>query len=203
MLARELVEHLLAVGGYCFDARYFCYCEDTDLVLRAHLLGYEPAYVDEVVALHEGQASSGGGFNRFIAYHGIRNSIWMQIKLMPTAVLARHGALLLLAHLLSIVRHTLSGHGGLLMKVYRDAWAERQAFVRERPRWVRGGLPGTPTLSARFAPSFYRAGYWRLAWQQLVRHHRAPKGCPRRCKPATGRRWCSSPSVCRCSFRGC
>src|SRR5450830_558052 len=69
LLSRELVETLWTVSGYCFDERYFCYCEDTDLVMRANLLGYEPAYVDEVLALHEGQASSGGGFNRFIASH--------------------------------------------------------------------------------------------------------------------------------------
>ncbi|WP_326541326.1 glycosyltransferase [Pseudorhodoferax sp.] len=175
MLARELVEELLATSGYCFDPRYFCYCEDTDLVLRANLLGYEPSYVDEVVALHEGQASSGGGFNRFIAYHGIRNSIWMQLKLMPSAMLARHGALLLLAHLVNMGRYVLAGHGRLLLDVYRDAWNQRQAFLQERPRWVRSGLPGVPTLSARLAPGFYRAGYWRLAWKQLVRHRRAPK----------------------------
>ena len=175
MLSRELVDALLAASGYCFDARFFCYCEDTDLVLRANLLGFEPAYVDEVIALHEGQASSGGGFNRFIAYHGIRNSIWMQVKLMPAGILARYGALLLLAHLLSIVRHTLAGHGRLLVDVYRDAWRGRQVFVQERARWVRLGLPGGPTLRQRFANRFYRAGYWRLVLQQLTRRHRATK----------------------------
>ena len=176
MLARGLVEHLMRISGYCFDDRYFCYCEDTDLVLRANLLGYEPAYVDEVIALHEGQASSGGGFNRFIAYHGIRNSIWMQMKLMPTAVLRRYGALLLLAHVLSIVRHTLAGHGRLLWTVYRDAWAQRAAFLQERERWAHDATLGATQLAKRFAPRFYRAGYWRVAWDQLTRQHRRPAG---------------------------
>jgi GT2 family glycosyltransferase len=175
MMTRAFVEEVLAVSGYCFDARYFCYCEDTDLVLRANLLGYEPAYVDELVALHEGQASSGGGFNRFIAYHGIRNSMWMQMKLMPTTVLARYGPLLLLAHLLSIVRHTLAGHGGLLVDVYRDAWARRGDFLQERSRWGQRKLPRAAKLSGRIARGFYRAGYWRLAWTQLLHHRKAAK----------------------------
>ncbi len=176
MLTRELVEALLAASGYCFDARFFCYCEDTDLVLRANLLGYEPAYVDEVVALHEGQASSGGGFNRFIAYHGIRNSIWMQMKLMPSGVLARYGMLLLLAHALSIGRHLLAGNGRLLVEVYRDAWAQRRPFLHERQRWTRGAVLQPERLMDRFAPRFYRAGYWRQAWNQLAGQYRRTRG---------------------------
>jgi GT2 family glycosyltransferase len=168
MLARAFVEEVLAVSGYCFDARYFCYCEDTDLVLRANLLGYEPAYVDEVVALHEGQASSGGGFNRFIAYHGIRNSIWMQMKLMPAGVLARYAVLLLLAHLLSIVRHTLAGHGGLLVDVYRDAWAGRIGVLADRRLFTSRAKLAPAQLLSRLAPRFYRAGYLRLALAQLL-----------------------------------
>ena len=39
-------------------------------------------------ALHQGQASSGGAArDDFIAYHGVRNVIWMHVKLMPTALL--------------------------------------------------------------------------------------------------------------------
>lgn len=167
MLARELVDALQAASGYCFDARYFCYCEDTDLVLRANLLGFEPAYVDDIVALHEGQASSGGGFNRFIAYHGIRNSIWMQAKLMPAGVLRKHGALLLLAHLLSIVRHTLAGHGKLLLDVYRDAWAGRHQVLAERRHFAPQVKLSSEQLQQRLVPRFYRAGYLRLALGQL------------------------------------
>lgn len=176
LLARQLVEQLLAVSGYCFDPRYFCYCEDTDLVLRANLLGCEPAYVDEVIALHEGQASSGGGFNRFIAYHGIRNAIWMQMKLMPASVLARYGALLVLAHLLSIVRHALAGHGGLLLAVYRDAWAGRQPILADRARFAPHARLSSTQLRQRFAPRFYRAGYWRLVLRQLAGRYRPRTG---------------------------
>lgn len=174
MLARELVEDVLAVDGYCFDPRFFCYCEDTDLALRANLLGYSPTYVDELVALHEGQASSGGGFNRFITYHGIRNSIWMQVKLMPTPVLLRHGGLLLVAHLLNIVRHTLAGHGRVLLDVYRDAWSQRHAFLQERAHWTGLRRLDARSLRRRFARRFYRAGYWRVAADQLRRHFGRP-----------------------------
>lgn len=168
-LSRQLVENLQLVSGYCFDARFFCYCEDTDLVLRANLLGYEPAYVDELVALHEGQASSGGGFNRFIAYHGIRNTIWLHMKLMPRALLLRYGGWLLLAHLMTIGRHLFAGNGFLLWSVYRDAWAKRHSFLAEHQRF-RPHVKLTPQqLRRRFGTGFYRRGYYRLVLSQLWR----------------------------------
>lgn len=166
-LSRELAEELLAVSGYCFDARFFCYCEDTDLVMRANLLGYEPAYVDELVALHEGQASSGGGFNRFIAYHGIRNTVWLHMKLMPRALLLRHGLWLLLAHAMTMGRHLLAGHGSLLLSIYRDAWAQRRVFRSEHREFLAHVKLPTKVLARRFAPRFYRRGYFRLVLGQL------------------------------------
>lgn len=166
-LSRELVEMLKTVSGYCFDERYFCYCEDTDLVMRANLLGYEPAYVDEVLALHEGQASSGGGFNRFIAYHGIRNTIWLHLKLFPRSLLLRQGGWLFLAHFMAVVRHFLAGNGAVLWLVYRDAWARRGEFLAEYQRF-RGHVKLTPReLRSRFAAGFYRRGYFRLVLGQL------------------------------------
>lgn len=176
LMTREFIEELITTSGYCFDDRFFCYCEDTDLVLRAALLGYQSAYVDEVVALHEGQASSGGGYNPFIAYHGIRNTIWMHMKLMPVPTLLRHGPLLVLAHLMTIVRHTAAGHIRLLASVYGDAWTQRRAFWAERRRF-QPHIKLTPLqLSHLFAPRFYRKGYLRWVVAQLLNYHKkAPR----------------------------
>lgn len=168
-LSRGLVEKLLQISGYCFDARYFCYCEDTDLVMRANLLGYKPAYVNELVALHEGQASSGGGFNSFIAYHGIRNSIWLHMKLMPRALLFRQGVWVLLAHVMTLGRHLLAGNASLLWAVYRDAWTQRRSFLLEYQQFQAHVKLSPQQLRLRLAPGFYRRGYYRLVLKQLWR----------------------------------
>ncbi len=158
MLSRELVERLVAVSGYCFDSRYFCYCEDTDLALRAVLLGFRPAYADDLVALHEGQASSAPD-SAFIAYHGLRNLIWMHAKLVPGRLFAKYGVLLAAAHAMSFVRQCLVGRFGLMMKVYRDAFARLPEFRAERARFAREARVGSRELERLIAPRFYRKGY--------------------------------------------
>jgi GT2 family glycosyltransferase len=84
MMNLPFVQDVLATTGCCFDERFFCHCEDTDLVLRANLLGYRPACVDELVALHEGQANSLGQHSTSNAYQCLRNTICMPCKSMPT-----------------------------------------------------------------------------------------------------------------------
>lgn len=160
MYSRTLLNALHQASGYWFDPRYFCYWEDTDLVLRARLLGFDAKHIDQTLALHEGQASSSRSSNHFIAYHGWRNSIWMHLKLIPTGLLIRYGPLLLAAHGANAARYLLSGQARLLWRIYRDAWTQRQAFISERRHWARH-----PQASARLrpliAPRFYRKGYLR------------------------------------------
>lgn len=165
MLTRALVERLKAVSGYCFDPRFFCYCEDTDLVLRAVLLGYRPIYLDQLLALHEGQASSGGGYNPFIAYHGLRNTLWMHIKLIPTGLLWRYGLFLLLAHGLMIARHTLSGRFSLMLRVYRDALRCLPEFLAERRQFKSTAQANSHVFSVYVTKRFYRKGYVQLVLQ--------------------------------------
>lgn len=159
MLTRALVDRLKSVSGYCFDPRFFCYCEDTDLVVRSVLLGYRPLYLDQLLALHEGQASSGGGYNPFIAYHGLRNTLWMHIKLMPSGLLWRYGLFLLLAHGLMIARHTLSGRFSLMLGVYRDAWHRLPEFLVERKQLSGHVQAHREALKTRVTNRFYRKGY--------------------------------------------
>ncbi len=159
MMSRAFVQDVKDTTGYCFDARFFCYCEDTDLVLRANLLGYRPAYVDQLVALHEGQASSRVRHNSFIAYHGLRNAMWMHWKFVPTSLLIRNSPWLLLAHLLTVARQTLSGRLGVLFALYRDAFKQLPTMLRERARF-QGSERVTPAvLASSISRRFYRQGY--------------------------------------------
>jgi GT2 family glycosyltransferase len=170
LMTRGFVEHILAVSGYFLDARYFCYCEDTDLVLRANLLGYCPVYVDKLVALHEGQASSGGKYNNFIAYHGLRNAMWMQWKLVPRELMWRHGIWLCFAHVLTIARQILSGRGRLLFAIYADAWRRRDEFVAENAAFARSSKLSLEELQNRMSSRFYRKGYAFSVWLEIRKH---------------------------------
>jgi GT2 family glycosyltransferase len=169
LMTRAFVEDIVQTTGYLFDERFFCYCEDTDLALRANLLGYRPAYTDRLIALHQGQASTGGGYSTFIAYHGLRNTIWMHAKLIPSSIILKHSHWLVLAHLMSIARHTLSGQPGLLWRVYRDAWQGRHAVQLERKANARQTRISPIVLKQSLSKRFYRVGYTKLVLAQLAK----------------------------------
>jgi GT2 family glycosyltransferase len=139
------------------------------LVLRANLLGYRPAYVDQLVALHEGQASSRNKPSRFIAYHGLRNAIWMHWKLVPTSLLIKNAPWLLLAHLLTIVRQTLSGRPSVLFALYRDAFKQLPALLKERAQLKLVARVAPAVLAKVISSRFYRQGYLRVVLSEWVR----------------------------------
>jgi GT2 family glycosyltransferase len=161
MMTRDFVHDVITTTGYCFDARFFCYCEDTDLALRANLLGYQPSYSDQMLALHEGQASSNTAPSNFIAYHGLRNAIWMHFKCLPNRLLLRHVHWLLLAHGLTIVRQTLSGRAGVMFSVYRDALAAIKPIRQEHKNLQLLSRISTERWQSLISRNFYRAGYTR------------------------------------------
>lgn len=174
LMTRAFVQDIKAATGYCFDDRFFCYCEDTDLALRANLLGYRPAYVDQLVALHEGQASSRVRHNNFIAYHGLRNLLWMQWKFLPTSLLVKNLHWVLLAHLLNTFKYALSGRTGVLFAVYRDALKKLPAMLRERANFQTKVREPPTILANAVSKRFYRKGYtglvlseWRKRWRNI------------------------------------
>ena len=130
--SRRFLAEVGRLHGYVFDPAYFCYAEDTDLCVRARLIGASVGYVDDVTAFHEGQGSTAGEYNDFILYHGIRNSIWMAAKSIPFTVLLSHLPWLLALHVGIVVRHTLQGRWRTLLRLYRDAFARLPAVMRER-----------------------------------------------------------------------
>lgn len=160
IFSRDLLARLKNVYGYYFDSRFFCYCEDTDLALRAILVGYRAVYIDQIIAYHEGQASSGGGSNQFIAYHGLRNTLWMHVKLMPSKILLKYGVFLILAHLMTVVRYVLSGRWRLVWRVYRDAFKCFPEYLAERKNLRALFIENGDFLASRLTARFYRKGYF-------------------------------------------
>jgi GT2 family glycosyltransferase len=171
---RALLEALRDTHGYVFDPVYFCYAEDTDLCLRARLLGFDAAYVDALVALHEGQASSGGGFNDFVLYHGIRNSIWTAIKTVPLLVILRNLHWVVLLHFGIVVRHATRGKAGTLWRLYRDA-ARGMRMMLARRKIIQATRRCSAGAFARqvITPRFYERDYLRNAVLDLLRFRRA------------------------------
>jgi N-acetylglucosaminyl-diphospho-decaprenol L-rhamnosyltransferase len=119
--SRRFLEEIERVHGEIFDASYFCYAEDTDLCVRARLLGYSAGYVDQAVAWHEGQASIGGASSEFVLYHGIRNSIWMAAKSIPLRVIVPRLPWFIALHFGIVLRHVMRGEARTVWRLYRDA----------------------------------------------------------------------------------
>ena len=72
------------VGG--FDDRFFLYCEDTDLGLRARWAGWKCLYVPEAVVEHH-YSHSAGGASPVKAYYVERNRLFVLAKNFPAAML--------------------------------------------------------------------------------------------------------------------
>jgi len=67
----------------CFDEDFFALYEDVDLDLRAHLMGYKCMFVPTAVVYHMGGATT-GGHTPLTAQLNARNSLWVQVKNLPT-----------------------------------------------------------------------------------------------------------------------
>ena len=89
---RALLEEL---GG--FDDRFFLYCEDTDLGLRARWAGWKCLFVPQAVVEHH-YSHSAGRASGLKAYYVERNRLFVLVKNFP-------GRLLLAAPLVSLARY--------------------------------------------------------------------------------------------------
>lgn len=167
LYARRVLEALQAAHGHIFDEAFFCYAEDTDVAARALLLGFTPAYTDDVLARHEGQASSGGGFNDFVLYHGIRNSLWMLLKCVPASVILRHLPSLVAIHAGIVLRHSLRGKARVVFRLYRDAIRGGLRMLRKRRRIQRVRRIAPREFARHVSVRFYDRGYVRNALRDL------------------------------------
>lgn len=167
LFSRRLLEDLNASHGEWFDECFFCYAEDTDLVVRARWLGYQPAYADDAVVEHAGSLSSGGPENDFVLYHGIRNSLWWLVKDAPGGWLLRSLPWFVALHTAIWLRHLRRGRVRVLWRLYRDAirgipaMRVKRAKIRATRRIPSGAFRGW------VEPNFYQRDYLRRAWKQL------------------------------------
>lgn len=73
-----------AIGG--FDSRFFLYCEDTDLGLRARWAGWKCLYVPEAVVEHH-YSHSAGRASPLKAYYVERNRLFVLARNFPARLL--------------------------------------------------------------------------------------------------------------------
>ncbi len=167
LLTRRLLEDLLACHGEWFDEDFFCYAEDTDLVLRARWLGYRAAYTADAVVHHAGSLSSGGPENDFVLYHGIRNSLWWLIKDAPAGWLLRSLPWFVALHAGIWLRHLRRGRARVLWRLYRDAIRGIPAMRRKRTIIRKTRRAPAGAFASWVEPHFYERGYVRRAWREL------------------------------------
>ena len=167
LFTRGLLEDLLGAHGEWFDESFFCYAEDTDLVLRARWLGYRAAYARDAVVYHAGSLSSGGPGNDFVLYHGIRNSLWWLIKDAPAGWLLRSTPWFLALHVGICLRHLRRGRGRVLWRLYRDAIKGIPAMRKKRAVISKMRRVPVAEFARNVEPRFYEPDYMRRAWRDL------------------------------------
>lgn len=167
LLTRRLLEDLLASHGEWFDESFFCYAEDTDLMLRARWLGYLPGYAADAVVRHRGSLSSGGPDNPFVLYHGIRNSIWWLYKNAPAGWLLRSLPWFVTLHAAICLRHLRRGNGKVLWRLYRDAAKGLPRLIAKRRTIARSRRESPRSLRRWVDPHFYERSYLSRAWKEL------------------------------------
>jgi len=176
LFTRRVLEDLHASHGEWFDESFFCYAEDTDLIIRARWLGYLPAYAAEAIVLHEGSLSSGGPDNDFVLYHGIRNSLWWLVKDAPSGWLLRSLPWFVALHCGIVARHLRRGRMRVLWRLYCDAVRGVPAMLRKR-KLIRATRRVPAREFARWVePHFYERDYLRRAWRELWRAAPKPSG---------------------------
>jgi GT2 family glycosyltransferase len=169
LFTRRLLEDLQASHGEWFDESFFCYAEDTDLVLRARWLGYFPAYAPDAVVYHAGSLSSGGPDNDFVLYHGIRNSLWWLVKDAPAGWLLRSLPRFILLHCGICLRHLRRDRARVLWRLYRDAIRGLPAMRKKRALVRKTRRVAAREFSRWVEPHFYERDYVRRAWRELWR----------------------------------
>lgn len=168
LYSTRLLRDLRTRTGQCFEPRFFCYAEDTDLAIRARLLGYHPAFVSEAVALHVGGAASGGGNSPFVMYHGLRNSLSTLARCMPITYFLKHGHKLILLQFMLLAKYLRLRRVGLLMRVWIHVLRELPASLRMRKCLRRSRLLRWEALRDVMDRRFYQTDYLREQVRQLL-----------------------------------
>ena len=168
LYTRELLENVKGKTGDFFDPDFFCYAEDTDLALRALLLGYCPAYADAAVVYHKGSLSTGGKHNDFILYYGIRNSLYTLVKNFPVSLLIRYSPWILLMQIGIVLKYARKAKLHIVARIYRDFLADLPAMLKKRSRIRAQCILSAAQLKRYIGNSFYEKNYTRNALFELI-----------------------------------
>ncbi len=167
----ELLRQVHQKTGEYFDEHFFCYAEDTDLAWRAVLLGYRAAYTDNALVYHKGSVASGGPNSDFVLYHGIRNSLFVLVKSVPTRLIWPNLGWILLVHAAILLRHALKGKIRIVFQLYRDFLKGAPAMWRKRRDLQRQWLTPLSPNSRVDLPinrAFYEHGYIKKSLRELI-----------------------------------
>lgn len=174
LYSTRLLTAVQRAGGEVFDDRFFCYAEDTDLALRARALGFRCAMADDAVVYHWGSLSSGGGFNEFVAYQGLRNSLFTLVKNLPAGFFLRNAGWLLLMQSAVIVKYLVKGKFRLTWRIYRDFFAGLRSMLAKRRRFFQN-LDKPPSRDTYpISRHFYDHEYLRKSIRSLHRRDISP-----------------------------
>lgn len=115
-----------AAGG--FAESFFCYMEDVDLGFRLNLSGYEAVQIAGARVRHVGTACSGPA-SRFSLYHGIRNSVFVIVRCVPSVLVLLMLPLMIVSQVwIGFVTGSLS----VRMEAVRDGLRRFPELLRER-----------------------------------------------------------------------
>jgi len=122
-------EVFLTAGNW--DEKFFAYCEDTDLGLRARLAGFSCRYVPGATGQHEGGATGGKnpGLRDALC---TRNALYTVIKGFPAAALGRHLPAIIGAHLRALFYLAARGRAGRIPGIELDLIRQLPTLLRER-----------------------------------------------------------------------
>jgi GT2 family glycosyltransferase len=149
-----------------FDERFFLYCEDTDLGLRARWAGWKCLYVPEAVVEHH-YSHSAGRASPLKAYYVERNRLFVMAKNFPASMLACAPLVALARYFWhawylaqgrgTAARFRADGHGGARMpwyvlRAHCALAAQAPQLWRER-RQIRARARITPAVFRRLLRS--------------------------------------------------
>lgn len=163
----DLLRRIYQATGEYFDPEFFCYAEDTDLAWRAVLLGYRAAYAEDALIYHKGSVASGGPNSDFVLYHGIRNSLFILVKDIPTRLILLNFGWILLLHTAIMLRYLVKRKLPVIWRLYRDFFKGVPLMWRKHRNLHNRRLKPIIELRLLISRSFYERGYVQQALREL------------------------------------